>query len=312
LTSKVKICHIFIMQQSDTKKQRLNFFKKPGKSRFFLTLYLIVAFSVPLIWASNGVSCNLLGLSAAESISVQDYFEEFIKGSRRNPHGWGVAFFEDDGFHFLKEPAPAHHSLLVRQLISSPKFPTTQIFIGHIRRSTRGKISYENTHPFWRTMDKKTYVFAHNGTLRKYKQKLKLGEIKPYGETDSEHLFVHLLFEISRKKIQTWDHSDFLWFHHTIQNANQTGTLNCLFSDGDFLFVYRDMNGYNTLNFFKKTFSNQTQRYLETIKQKSKSENTFQGIIFSTRSLTQDCWEKMEPGQFFVVSNGDIIFKSLP
>jgi predicted glutamine amidotransferase len=209
LTSKVKICHIFIMQHSDTKKQRLNFFKKPGESRFFLTLHLIVALSITLIWVSNGVSCNLLGLSAAESISVQDYFDEFIKGSRRNPHGWGVAFFEDDGFNFLKEPAPAHHSQLVRKLISSSEFPTTPIFIGHIRRSTRGKISYENTHPFWRTMDQKTYVFAHNGTLKKYHQKLDLGEIKPYGKTDSEYLFVHLLFQISSKKIQTWDHSDF-------------------------------------------------------------------------------------------------------
>lgn len=312
MTSKVKICHIFIMQHSDTEKQRLNFWKKQGKIRFILVLHLIVALSVPLTWVSNSISCNLLGLSAADSISVQDYFAEFIKGSRRNPHGWGVVFFDENGFNFFKEPGPAHHSPLVRQLISSPKFPTTQIFIGHIRRSTRGKISYENTHPFWRTMDPKTYVFAHNGTLRKYQQKLDLGEMKPYGETDSEYLFAHLLFEISSKKIQTWDHSDFLWFHHALQNANQNGTLNCLFSDGEFLFVYRDMGGYNTLNFLKKTFSNQTPRYLETIKQKSKSENSFQGIIFSTRPLTSDRWEKMLPGQFFVVKNGDIIFESLP
>lgn len=78
------------MQHSDTEKQRLNFWKKQGKFRFILVLHLIVALSVPLIWVSNSISCNLLGLSAADSISVQDYFAEFIKGSRRNPHGWGV------------------------------------------------------------------------------------------------------------------------------------------------------------------------------------------------------------------------------
>jgi glutamine amidotransferase len=300
------------MQHSDTKKQRLNFWKKQGKIRFVLVLHLIVALSVPLIWVSNSISCNLLGLSAADSISVQDYFAEFIKGSRRNPHGWGVAFIEGDRFHFLKEPAPAHYSQLVRKLISSSEFPTTPIFIGHIRRSTRGKISYENTHPFWRTTNPKTYVFAHNGTLRKYHQKLNPGEIKPYGETDSEYLFVHLLNEISNKKIQAWDHSDFLWFHQTIQNANQTGTLNCLFSDGEFLFVYRDRGGYSSLNFLKKTFANQTPRHSKTTKQKSNSENTFRGIIFSTRPLTSDRWEKMDPGQFFVLKNGDIIFESSP
>jgi predicted glutamine amidotransferase len=64
------------------------------------------------------------------------------------------------------------------------------------------------------------------------------------------------------------------------------------------------------LKFLKKIFANHTPCHLETTKQKSNSENTFRGIIFSTRPLTSDRWEKMEPGQFLVVKNGDIIFES--
>ena len=79
------------MQQSDTEKQRLNFCKKQGKIRFILVQYFIVVLCVSLIFVPKVISCNLLGFSSAESISVQDYFAEFIKGSRRNPHGCGVA-----------------------------------------------------------------------------------------------------------------------------------------------------------------------------------------------------------------------------
>jgi predicted glutamine amidotransferase len=38
--------------------------------------------------------CQLLGLSSNKEVDIQFSLKEFKKRGRKNPHGWGFAFFQ--------------------------------------------------------------------------------------------------------------------------------------------------------------------------------------------------------------------------
>ena len=78
----------------------------------------------------------------------------------------------------------------------------------------------------------------------------------------------------------------FEWLNNELQEINDTGKLNCIFSDGELLFAYYDKNGYNSLYF-------------------STSDD---GVIIATKPLTNNKWEKLKKGQLMVIKNGKILF----
>ena len=71
-----------------------------------------------------------------------------------------------------------------------------------------------------------------------------------------------------------------------MKKINDFGTLNCIFSDGEYLFVYYDKNGYKSLY-------------------SAKSEN---GTVIATIPLTKEKWEKIKKGQFLVFKEGVKVF----
>jgi glutamine amidotransferase len=94
------------------------------------------------------------------------------------------------------EPAAAAHSPLAKFVRENPI--KTLLAIAHVRRRTRGRIALENTHPFVRELWGHTFVFAHNGTLRRVRRH-KLGRFHPVGTTDSEHGFCVLLDRLAER-----------------------------------------------------------------------------------------------------------------
>lgn len=137
--------------------------------------------------------CELLGMDCNTPTDILFSFTGLSsRGGRTGPHGdgWGIAFFEGKAARVFLEPSPCATSPLAAYL-RSHSIKTLQA-IAHVRQKTRGAVRLANTHPFSRELWGRTWVFAHNGTLRGIRA-YRLGRFRPVGSTDSEHAFCYLL-----------------------------------------------------------------------------------------------------------------------
>jgi glutamine amidotransferase len=120
--------------------------------------------------------------------------DSLAEQSRRNPDGYGIATFDDDGRPKLqKRPAAAYEDELFAR---EAKDEESSTFVAHVRYASTGEHTTENTHPF----EQHGRVFAHNGHLggldlleahlgSRYRELVK-------GDTDSERLFALITQEI--------------------------------------------------------------------------------------------------------------------
>ncbi len=137
--------------------------------------------------------CELLGMECNVPTDIVFSFSGLaLRGGLRGPHsdGWGLALYEGRAVRTFLEPAAASLSPLATFVRNHPI--KTLLAIAHVRRKTRGRVALENTHPFVRELWGRSFVFAHNGTVRSAK-KLTLGRFRPVGDTDSERAFCALL-----------------------------------------------------------------------------------------------------------------------
>jgi len=175
-----------------------------------------------------------------------------------------------------------------------------------------GGESHKNTHPFYRELNGKEFVFAHDGTHSNY-ENLKLGRFKPIGETDSEYAFCYLLNCIEKRDITKWKNEDFHWVAKKLEEINKYGTFNCIFSDGELLFCYHDKNGYNGLCFIQRRPPYGEIRLLDedwqvNLAEEKQSEQT--GYIIATRRLTDELWEPLKRGELVVFKDGKMIYSN--
>ena len=255
--------------------------------------------------------CELLALSFNNPVNFKLSIKAFKHRGLKNPDGWGIAFYPDKAALVVKEPASSTSSELLNFLSSYGRI-RSRIFIAHVRRASAGSVAYRNTHPFLRELNGKNYVFAHNGTLRGLKR-LKLGRFKPVGETDSEYIFCYLLAEIEKKRIAEWDCEDFEWLYGKLKELNELGTLNCLLSDGKYLFAYHDVDGYNGLHYVwrvapfpkVKLADEDFEVDLQELKEPGQ-----RGYVVATRPLTDESWLSFTPGELIVFRDGIIVYRS--
>lgn len=253
--------------------------------------------------------CELLGLSFNEPVNASVSFTGFRKRGSRNPHGWGIAYYPDRSAQIFKEDVAAPHSKLSKFLLNYGNLES-KLFIAHVRLSSVGVVSHANTHPFSRELNGREYVFAHNGTISHYRE-LTLGRFKPIGTTDSEHLFCHILDRIEKENPTVWSYRDFEWLKDELQSCNRLGSINCLMSDGELLFCYRDMEGCNNLKFIErrpphgpiKLKDEDLELDLGILK-----SPTQRGYVVATRELTDEKWRDLRPGSLTVFKNGEVIF----
>ena len=112
--------------------------------------------------------CELLGMECNVPTDITFSFAGLTaRGGRRAPHahGWGLALYDGNVAHVFREPAAACASPLASFVRAHPI--KTLLAIAHVRQKTRGKISLANTHPFVRELWGRTFVFAHNGTVKR-------------------------------------------------------------------------------------------------------------------------------------------------
>lgn len=225
--------------------------------------------------------CELFGLSSDRTIDVTDELKEFFKHGESNPHGWGIASWDDKGKITIdKEPLDSTRSSKISSLVSSG-FKCRGI-IAHVRRATIGYVEHKNTHPFiahdpnWRE-----WVFAHNGTI------FESEELQPYadiqsGDTDSERIFLYILDqnkgiydEASRYKIMD----------SIAVKLSDKNKLNFMAFDGQDLYVHKNEAG----TLYRK--------------------NNDGYVLFSTRPLAGDGWEEIPLNTLLVYRDGRLVFE---
>lgn len=161
-----------------------------------------------------------------------------LRGGLRGPHsdGWGLALYEGRAVRTFLEPAAAAVSPLATFVRQNPI--KTLLAVAHVRRKTRGRIALENTHPFVRELWGRSFVFAHNGTVRGAKN-LALGRFRPIGDTDSERAFCALLARLERR-FSSYPRSR-KDLYEAIAEAGADlgcrGSFNFLLGDGEHLFA---------------------------------------------------------------------------
>src|SRR5581483_5412203 len=169
--------------------------------------------------------CELMGLSFAEPISADFTIREFGRRGDENADGWGL------GWYPVRSLASQYTDFLESYHgLHSP------LYLAHVRHKTvGGPPTHADTQPFMRELGGREYCFAHNGTLLGYAG-LPLGRYRPVGDTDSEHLFCHLLEAVAERGGALDDEAGWRWLQATLAELNARGTLNLLLSDGRRLF----------------------------------------------------------------------------
>jgi glutamine amidotransferase len=253
--------------------------------------------------------CELLGLAFNEPISPSLSFRGFRHRGERNPDGWGLATITPTEARITKETIRADQSDVSRALRDNPRL-TAPIFIGHVRFASRGEVNLKNTHPFTRRINGSDFVFAHNGTLSMDQLNRRDGGTFPVeGSTDSELAMCVLLSWITRDKV---DYNDYARIERFLKDLNATGKLNLLFSDGQRLYGYHDVSGYNGLCWTHRQtpFSQVSLRDedwdADLPEQKAPDQK---GFVIATRKLTDgEDWRNFRPGSLMVFERGDVVY----
>lgn len=264
--------------------------------------------------------CQLLGMSFDQEVQPAVPFSVLVRNSVLHPDGWGIAYYiyGSKRATIFKEPIPAHESQLARFLTKYNGF-SSRTFVAHIRKTTKGKVTLDNTHPFNRYYDGREYVFAHNGTLTKSKRLNHL-YFKPIGTTDSERAFGYLLtllrtYEKQRIRLvenEDYQDNDFVMIREILReiNVKAVGSFCCIFSDGKYLFAYRDIQ--EARNLFSMKCPKFTSCKPTRKKQISKKSVQWpvtapQGYIVATEPLIAGDWQPFTGGQLIVFKDGEIV-----
>ena len=249
-------------------------------------------------------------MSSNKEVDLSDLFTRFRTISeKKDPDGWGVAFFGDASATVFKEPIPAAKSALAQLLIAN-KSLKSKILIAHLRDASIGQPSPRNTHPWTRELDGKEYAFAHvGGADKRLWRTVKLGRLKPVGENCAEFLFCHILAKIQELPIEIWNEDSFAKLHQVLTAVNEVQTTSHLMSEGTYLFAYSSKKG---------TWLSYVTRSMPPMKVEPGSETTRPeqavGIVVARNghnlAKPGEQWTKILPGQLVVFKDGKVVYAS--
>lgn len=251
--------------------------------------------------------CALLGLDFAQPIFAGFSFREFSQFSDANADGWGLAWYPDRSAALIKEPVRWHGSPHTAFLDTYTQMHS-RIHLAHVRhRTVGGEPTHADTHPFHRELGGRDYCFAHNGTIERPQEQLPVDRFQPIGATDSERLFCSLLDELARARQYPLDaENNWRWLHEHLVTLNRLGKVNCLLTDGQRLFCYRDAQSWKSLAYCSVYILGQGTHQFEdpTVKIALEGESHNRGVVVATQPLNGSNWRLMEPGELLVLENG--------
>ena len=256
--------------------------------------------------------CEFMALCFARPISADFSIREFARRGEENADGWGLAWYPDRSVAVVKEPIPWQASKYTGFLETYHGL-LSAIYIAHVRHKTvGGALTHADTHPFVRELDGREYCFAHNGTVTGFAEHLPLGRYRPVGDTDSEHLFCHLLEEVARRDGRLTGEAGWRWLYEKLSAMNRLGKVNCLLSDGERLFCYHDAAGHKGLALRKvRVRGHETRRFEdEEVRIDLGGESSDHGFVVATQPLSRSGWHRFGLGELIVLEGGVVRFSS--
>lgn len=225
--------------------------------------------------------CEVFGVSSDREINVTGLLEEFFKHGELNPHGWGIASWDENGsVTLIKEPSNSTASGKVSEIVSSDF--TCRGMFAHIRRATIGHVEYENTHPFRGTdSNGREWTLVHNGTIFESEELLPYADVQE-GETDSERL---LLYILDQNDGVTDEAERFELMDSIVVRLSVGNKLNLLIFDGENLYVHKNEAG----TMFRK--------------------NGDGHVLFATKPLDDGIWEEVPINRLLIYRNGVLIYE---
>ena len=133
------------------------------------------------------------------------------------------------------------------------------------------------------------------------------------GGTDSERLFCHLLGEVHRAGMHPLDTpAKWHWLHEQLLSLNRLGKLNCLLTDGQRLYCYRDNRGWKGLAFCQVFLmaANPTSFADPMVRVQVEGHPLNRGVAIATQPLSAQGWRSLELGQLMVLENGMACYTS--
>lgn len=255
--------------------------------------------------------CELLGMSANVPTDLCFSVAGFLRrGGATGPHrdGWGIAFYEDDGYREFRDPHPSIESPIARLICDYPI--KSRIVISHIRQANVGAVNLGNTHPFSRELWGRHWSYAHNGQLdSSFATTLPLGLYHPTGSTDSEHAFCWLLDQIRQAFPEPPKDPRQLWdlIHQCCEQLRQMGVFNMLLSDAQYLY------GFCTTKLVHITrrapFGEARLMDMEMTIDFSgcTTEHDVVTVIATQPLTTNEEWTPFEPGELVIFEEGEVM-----
>lgn len=251
--------------------------------------------------------CELLGMSANVPTDICFSFTGLVQRSGgTGPHkdGWGITFYEGDGCRTFKDPKAGVNSPIAR-LVQEYPIKSCAV-VAHIRQANRGKVSLENTHPFTREMWGRNWTYAHNGQLKGYR-KLEIGAFRPVGQTDSEHAFCWLLYQLAKRyprRPGNWP-AVFRFIALLSRQLCNKGVFNMLLSDGQFVMAFCSTHLYwitRRAPFGKATL---LDKDIEIDFQQQTSVNDVVTMVATQPLTVNESWHQIKPGEFALFCFGE-------
>ncbi len=259
--------------------------------------------------------CELLGICYAKPVVVDFSLRSFALRDVENAQGWGLAWYRGKSLAIAKEPLTWRESGYT-SFLESYQHLKSHLFIGHVRKATIGGTPKRaDSHPFSRELGGREYCFAHNGTVYGF-DRLPLGRFTPIGDTDSEHVFCHLMSLIDQRSEELDDEPHWVWLHERFAEINHMGKFNCLMCDGERLFAYYDVNSHKSLHLCEsplrwhepKEMSDAAIDVELTMDGEQPQRSVDPGVTIATIPLSDNPnWRPFAPGQLVVLQAGRVV-----
>ena len=260
--------------------------------------------------------CQLFAISSSVPTTIAPFADALaLLSEKDSPDGWGLAAINADRTSLVKEPRRFATALASGSTDAARALRTAgETLLFHLRDTSVGRNTIDNTHPFRRHFLKRTFLFMHNGTVPDVK-KLPLSRLERAGQTDSEHAFLWFLEAmppVPPRNLARWlkGESDLI---------RRLGKFNFVMAEGGTLWAYADTALYyaerrspavaaqRAASGGAATSGSRRGASLRVVARAGRSA-TERMVLVATRPLTTgDRWEPLATGSLLVARGGRVV-----
>jgi glutamine amidotransferase len=245
-------------------------------------------------------------MSSSKPAAVDFSFAGFSeRGGRTSDHkdGWGIALHTAAGCRLVTDYLPSISSPLAAQIRQHPI--KAKSVVAHIRKATQGRIALENSHPFTRELWGQTWSFAHNGDLKLFEPQLSPSLYAPWGDTDSERAFCHVLSGLAlRFETQPERHLLYAALATLAGEVAAHGTFNFILSNGELLFAHCSTDLHVVVREYPFSVAQLIDCDLSIDFSKHNHLDDRIAVIATQPLTSNEAWTKFAPGELKLFAGG--------